>query len=83
MNKTGVFTIEIQKESKGNRTYKKYDINFICEFTWNNTTQYIEKYNLYAKSLSNVHFADCERDGFYYFYIRHKKYLLKKGVNLI
>ena len=38
MNKTGVFTIEIQKESKGNRTYKKYDINFICEFTWNNTT---------------------------------------------
>ena len=77
------YKYEIEKTKKGNRIYKKYIFTFIIEFEYQNAMEWIEKTRLYLKQYSNIHFIEGDHDGNFYIYLRHKKYILGKGVNII
>lgn len=78
-----VYKYEVQTTKKGKRCYKKYIFTFLLEFNYNSTIEWIEKTSKYIRQSANIHFIDMEKDGNYYVYLRHKKYLLEKGVNII
>lgn len=80
---TRVYKYEIQTTQKGKRCYKKYVFTFLLEFSYNNTSEWIEKTSHYIRQSGKIHFVDVEKDGNYYIYLRHKKYLLDKGVSII
>ena len=81
--KTRGYTSEIEKTKKGDRIYKKYKFIFIIEFEYQNATEWIEKTRLYLKQYNNIHFIECDHDNNFCIYLRHKKYILGKGVNSI
>lgn len=81
--KARAYIYEIQTNKKGNRIYKKYKFIFITEFEYKNIVEWIEKTRLYLRQYNNIHFIECDHDGNFYIYLRHKKYILDKGVNII
>lgn len=78
-----VYSYDIKCELKNNRQYKTYIFTFISEFTYNTGAEWVEKTRPYLLSGLNIHFSDAEEDGNYYIYLRKKKKLLEKGVNII
>lgn len=81
--KVGVFSYEINTTIKNNRTYRRFILTFISEFSYNNTLEYIQKYKLYSNTKQKIYFSELEADSNYYIYVRKRKYQLTKGVNII
>lgn len=65
------------------RVLKRYELKFILEFEYSSILEYISKYKEIVKQVKNLYVSELESDNEYYFYIRKKKYLLSKGVDLI
>lgn len=80
---TRIYKYEIQSTKKGNRTYKKFIFTYVLEFKWQTTNDWLEKTRLYMRQYDKIHFVNKDTDGNYYVYMRYKRYLLDKGVNII
>lgn len=78
-----IYKYEVETTKKGNRSYKKYKFTFLVEFNYDSSLEWIEKVSLYMRNNSAIHFAEKEKDGNFYVYIRHKKYKLGKEVTMV
>lgn len=83
-NKARVYQYRIEFYEGEKRTRKKYYFEFLLEFTYQNNVEYLQKVSKYLLNNSKIHIVEQDkRDNNFYVYLRKKKYLLKKGVNVI
>lgn len=77
------YSYDIKKIDYGKQIRKLYTFTFILEFNYNSTLEYIKKYNELVKQVKNLYSAEVEEDGYFYVYLRKKKYKLESEVNII
>ena len=83
-NKARVYQYHIEFYESEKRTRKKYYFEFLVEFTYQNNVEYLQKVSNYLLSNSKIHIVEQDKqDNKFYVYLRKKKYLLEKGVNVI
>lgn len=81
--KVRFYTYTIKLIDYNTRIYKRYELTYIFDYEYINILDYIKKYKEVIKQYKNIYVSELEENNNYYFYIRNKKYLLEKGVNII
>lgn len=81
--KVRFYEYEILNVDYNTRIYKRYEFTFVLEFEYTNILEYITKYKELVNNVRNLYVSEIEPDDNFYCYIRKKKYLLSKGVDII
>ena len=82
MAKTRVYSYNIFYDDRKSRITKRLELKYISEFTYTTSSEWLEYSRDYVISDKQVIFVE-EEDNEFYIYLRKKKYLLEKGVNII